>query len=387
MSRAVRDVYITDIASFLPNEPVGNDAIEKVLGMAESLPSRTRAIVLRNNRIRQRYYAIDPASGELTHTNAQLAATAIRRLMPYNGFDLDEIECLCCGTSSPDLLMPGHGLMVHGELGNAACEVISTAGICLSGVTALKYAYMNVAMGLCQNGVATGSELASSFLRGSFCQPLSATMAEAVENQPVLGFSEDFLRWMLSDGAGAVFLAAAPAAGRLALRIDWIEHLSHASLLDTCMYAGAIQEESGRLKGWREFPSLEEAVRSRAFLVKQNVKLLNREIIATAVDRVLALVRDKHQLAAASVDWFLPHYSSEYFRGPLGEHMRAIGFDIPAEKWFTNLETKGNTGSASIYIILEELFHSGKLKRGDRLLCLIPESGRFSMCYMLLTAV
>jgi 3-oxoacyl-[acyl-carrier-protein] synthase III len=387
MTRQVRDVYITDIATFLPNDPVGNDQMETVLGMAENLPSRTKAIVLRNNRIRQRYYAIDPTSGELTHTNAQLAAEAIRRLRPHSAFGLDEIECLCCGTSSPDQLMPGHGLMVHGELGNAPCEVISTAGICLSGIAALKYAYMNVALGLCQNGVATGSELASSFLRGSFCRPISAPKVEAVENQPLLGFDEDFLRWMLSDGAGAVFLAAAPVNGRLALRIDWMEHLSHASLLDTCMYAGAVQEKSGRLKGWREFPSLEEAVRRKAFLVKQNVKLLNREIIVTAVERVLALVRKKHQLAASSVDWFLPHYSSEYFRGPLEEHLRAIGFDIPQEKWFTNLETKGNTGSASIYIILEELFHSGKVKRGDRLLCLIPESGRFSMCYMLLTAV
>lgn len=41
--------------------------------------------------------------------------------------------------------------------------------------------------------------------------------------------------------------------------------------------------------------------------------------------------------------------------------------------------------SASIYIILEELFHSGRLRQGDTLLCMIPASGRFSVAYMLLT--
>jgi 3-oxoacyl-[acyl-carrier-protein] synthase-3 len=40
-----------------------------------------------------------------------------------------------------------------------------------------------------------------------------------------------------------------------------------------------------------------------------------------------------------------------------------------------------------MYVILEELLYSGKLKAGDRLLCYIPESARFSICYMLLTVV
>ena len=42
--------------------------------------------------------------------------------------------------------------------------------------------------------------------------------------------------------------------------------------------------------------------------------------------------------------------------------MEGIGFRIPFEKWFTNLAYKGNTGSASIYVIMEELFQSGHLK-------------------------
>jgi 3-oxoacyl-[acyl-carrier-protein] synthase III len=37
--------------------------------------------------------------------------------------------------------------------------------------------------------------------------------------------------------------------------------------------------------------------------------------------------------------------------------------------------------------MLEELFHSGKLKEGEKLLCYIPESGRFAIAYMLLTVV
>ncbi|HEY5997583.1 MAG TPA: 3-oxoacyl-[acyl-carrier-protein] synthase III C-terminal domain-containing protein, partial [Candidatus Deferrimicrobiaceae bacterium] len=92
-------------------------------------------------------------------------------------------------------------------------------------------------------------------------------------------------------------------------------------------------------------------------------------------------------LSAADFAWFVPHYSSDFFRQALHDRMASIGFEIPAGRWFSNLATCGNTGSASIFIMLEELFHSGRLRAGERLLCMIPESGRFSMAYMQLTAV
>ena len=379
-------VYITDLAIFLPNAPVANEQMEEILGMVNQLPSRTRRIILRHNRIETRYYAIDPVSGRTTHSNAQLTAEAVRRLRPYADFSPAEIACLCCGTSSPDQLMPGHAPMVHGELGGAPCEVLSAAGICSSGMSALKYAWMSVALGLSGNAVATGSELASSFLRAQMCRPVDPQKAAALEQQPVLSFEADFLRWMLSDGAGAAFLSNRPTKDRLSLRIDWIDLLSYAHELETCMYAGADKLEDGSLRGWREHSSLEQALAGDSFLIKQDVKLLNRQVITTAVERTLTHLIAKYQLQADEIDWFLPHYSSDYFRPELQARMEEIGFAIPTERWFTNLPSKGNTGAASIYIILEELYRSGRIKKGEKLLCFIPESGRFTMCYMLLTA-
>ena len=72
------NAYITDIAISMPNEPVNNEEMEKVLGLVHELPSRTKKIILRNNGIKQRFYAIDPATGQTTHSNAQLAAEAVK---------------------------------------------------------------------------------------------------------------------------------------------------------------------------------------------------------------------------------------------------------------------------------------------------------------------
>ena len=381
------NAYITDLAAFLPNAPVDNRSMENILGMIGGAPSRTRSIILRKNRIRERYYAIDPATGRVTHTNAQLTAEAVRRLKPYAGFTPADIECLACGTSSPDQLLPGHGLMVHGELSGSPCEVVTTIGICLSGIGALKYAAMNVALGLVGNAVATGSELASTYMRARMFHDVSPESETDLEARSIPAFQAEFLRWMLSDGAGAAFLSGTPPVERTALRIDWIDHLSYANEMETCMYSGAVKNANGSLTGWRSFDSPREAVSSDAFLVHQDVSLLNREIIKTAVDRALMGVIARHGIVPADVDWFLPHYSSDFFREPLRRRMEEIGFPIPPGRWFSNLATKGNTGSASIFIILEELFHSGRLRKGERLLCMIPESGRFSMAYMLLTVV
>ena len=380
------NVYINDITAFLPHEPVNNDQIEDVLGRINDIPSRTKRIMLRNNKIETRHYAIDRATGKLTHTNAQLAAEAVRKLNPYENFSLDDIECLSCGTTTPDLLFPGHALMVLGELGLPPCDAVTTSGICICGMTALKYAYMNVATNSTKNAVAVGSDLASSYSRATF---FAADMVPDtdLEEKPIRAFDAEFLRWMLSDGAGSVFLSGEKNKDRISLKIDWIENISYAGQFETCMYAGGVKNEDGTMTGWRETESIDPVAEQYKFLIKQDTKLLAKEIVKTAMDKALASVVKKHRIKPEEIDWFLPHYSSGYFRDKFYNGMKDIDFEIPYERWFTNLTKKGNTGSASIYIIMEELFNSGKLKKGQKLLCFIPESGRFSHCYMMLTAV
>ncbi|MCG8549630.1 MAG: beta-ketoacyl-ACP synthase III [Desulfobacterales bacterium] len=378
-------VYINDLSVFLPNQPVLNSQIEDVLGRINEIPSLTKKTMLANNKIEKRYYAIDPSTGKFTHNNAQLTARAVQKLLPYPGFTPGDIQVLSCGTTSPDVILPGHGMMVAGELGVPPCEVVSTSGICLSGMTALKYAQMSIASGASTNGVCTGSELSSSFMRADFFT-LGVDPDADIAQAPILAFNADFLRWMLSDGAGAAYLANTPNPRGISLKIEWIDMRSYAGELATCMYAGGKQNKDGSISGWREAESCKDVVNGNLLAVKQDTQLLGRHIVNT-MGQALESITEKRQLRPEDVNWYLPHYSSHYFRAKFYQVMKEIGFEIPYEKWFTNLPYTGNVGSASIYIIMEELFKSGKLKKGEKLLCFIPESGRFSHCFMLLTVV
>ena len=122
-------------------------------------------------------------------------------------------------------------------------------------------------------------------------------------------------------------------------------------------------------------------------LVRQDVKLLHKEIVAATADRAIPRLVARRGIKAEDVDVFVAHYSSDYFRLPIYEGLKNVSFHIPLEKWFTNLPEKGNTGSASVFIILADLLRSDRIRPGDKVLCYVPESGRFSICYALLTVV
>jgi 3-oxoacyl-[acyl-carrier-protein] synthase-3 len=245
---------------------------------------------------------------------------------------------------------------------------------------------MAVAGGQHDAAVATGSELSSARMKADVFGPEIDAKAESLDQHPDLAFEKDFLRWMLSDGAGAVLLESAPRTTGVSLRVDWLDILSYAGEMETCMYAGAVKQADGRLRGWQHFSA--EAIRSDSVMsVMQDVKLLHEQVVRQTVERPLGELTARRGLRASEIDYFLPHYSSLYFREKLRAGLQNAGVDIPLPRWFTTIETCGNAGSASIYITLDALFRSGRIASGQRLLCFVPESGRFSSAFLHLTAV
>lgn len=375
-------VFINNISAFLPNEKVNNAEMEDLIGKISGKKSKAKAVVLRSNGIKSRYYAIDRKTGEYNYTNASLAANAVKGLFKTDD-ELNTIDCLVASTSMADQVMPNHAVMVHGELKNPPCEVVSTSGICLCGITALKYAFLNIKAGESLKSVVVASEVASSIMQSENFEIESEHKLAQLDKRPEIAFEKDFLRWMLSDGAGSALLSDKPNDHGLSLEIDWIETLSFANQMEPCMYSGADKIE-GELQGWMRYSEEERSQRS-IMTVKQDVKILNENIVSLTVEQALTKIIKKRSIKPYDYNYFIPHYSSKYFREKLYAGLENINFSIPYEKWFTNLTEKGNTGSASIFIMLEELFNSGQLKHGDKLLCYVPESGRFSSGFMQLT--
>ena len=150
------------------------------------------------------------------------------------------------------------------------------------------------------------------------------------------------------------------------------------------MYVGP-QKNGKRLPSWLDYPSYESAADDGAINLRQDVRMLP-QVLDQAV-RGLVQLAEKGLLDPACVDWMAVHYSSDLFRDQAYEAAKKIGFNVPRERWFTNLPWIGNVGSASIFLMLEGLLASGNLQLGETVLCLVPESGRFLFGYALLRVV
>jgi 3-oxoacyl-[acyl-carrier-protein] synthase III len=365
------NAYITSTGHHLPGEPVDNARIENVLGLVHGKPSRLKRKILRSNGIQTRHYAIDEQH-QTRISNAGMAAAAANDCLAQSPVSKQQVRLLCAATSQGDLVLPGFGSMVQAELGISDVELHTSHGICSSSLMALKSAFVSLKAGEHQRALVVASELASRLFKASRYEASS---------EPV-DFNAEFLRWMLSDGAGALLLESQPR-GRC-FRIDWMRSFSHADAYPVCMTVGQAANGADQ-RTWQDFPTYREAEAAGAITLRQDVRLLENSI-KLGVDGFLRLI-DEGLVQAGQVDHLLCHYSSHYFRSKIFDMLTAAGAAIPEEKWYTNLYTRGNTGCASILIMLDEFRRTQAYRAGETILCIVPESGRFNTAYMHLTVV
>ncbi len=367
----MNDVFITSTGVFLPGEPISNDEMEDYLGRINGSPSAAKNRVLKQNGIQSRHYAIDKNQKTL-YQNADLAALAVENALQGVSFDPKKVQFLATGTTQGDLPIPGFASTVHARSGFGRCELASFQSVCSSGMMAIQTAFQQLKNGEKTNAVCVGSDLPSRLFKASRFD---------TQNLKSVPFDTEFLRWMLSDGAGAFLMENKKPANQAALKIDWVALKSFANDFPLCMYVG--KNTPADEQSWLDYENYEAAVQAGALNLKQDIRKLD-QVIQNGVTHFFELI-DEGKIDPKKIDWLCCHYSSEIFVQPIRDLLAKGGVVIDDSKWFSNLTTKGNTGSASIFIMVDELFKSGRLRNGDTILCMVPESGQSITSFMQFT--
>jgi 3-oxoacyl-[acyl-carrier-protein] synthase-3 len=371
--------YITGVGACLPGDPVLSAKMEDYLGRIGGRDSLMGRRALRWNGVESRHYALNP-QGRPEHSNAGMCAAAVRAALVDAGLGLEDLGFLAAATTQGDLLVPGHAAMVHGELGGGPLELASFQSVCGASLMAAKAAFHSVRMGEHQVAAACAGEFSSRWFRPEFYEG-----SPLVDDKGRLRPEADYLRFTLSDGAGAVLVEPSPQANGLSLRIDFIDIVSQAGQFDPCMWAGAaIGEQSDPLASWSH-AGPQAAHRAGAVSLLQDFDLLKR-VIRAWIGVYLKKVEDG-RIRPDEVDHLLCHYSARSLREEIVSLLVSTAGMIPEEKWFSNLRTVGNVGSASIWVMLDAFLKSGRLKAGEKVLCIVPESGRALVGFMMLEAV
>lgn len=367
------NVYIVSAGRFLPGEPIDNDQLDQYIALINQQSSRIKKRILNDNGIVTRHYGIN-TKGETQVSAAQMAANAINHCLQQTNIDLEDVSMLCTGTSGADVLMPGFANMLQGHMHAAPMETRSHHGICASGIAALKDAANHVDNGTHQYAVVATAEYPSRLFKKVRYEPMGYD----------IDFNAHFLRWMLSDGAGALCLANTPAGQtRLSLKLDWAYTKSFSGDYPTCMQMGLKKDNDSQ--SFMDYPSFSFAEADGALTLRQDIRLLP-QLFEVGIHEYAELVKHRW-LDPNSIDHFLCHYSSEKLGTVCNELMSKAGLAIPRERWYSNLAACGNTGAASIFIMLADFLAQKELKEGEKIFCFVPESGRFTVSYMQFTVV
>jgi 3-oxoacyl-[acyl-carrier-protein] synthase-3 len=347
MPVAYSNVYLHSAGMFLPGDPIDNAGMDAYVAPLNRLSERIKRRILAENGIRQRHYAID-GEGRTVHSNTAMAVQAIDDCLAQAGRARGDLAFLASGSSGGDALMPGFASMIQGEMAAPPMETLSVHGVCAASVGAQQAAAQAVDRAPDSLALAVASEMPSRlFKRSRFA-------AQGYDTD----FDAHFLRWMLSDGAGAVLLGgprALPQAPGLRLKLRWTHLRSFAGDYPVCMQLGLTPDRA------------------------------TSHLFDVCIHEYAHLAHTGW-VPERGIDHFLCHYSSERFIPVVDDLLGKARLSIPRERWWSNLAWRGNTGAASIFVMLSEFLRteSARLKPGDTVLCFIPESGRFTAGYMLL---
>jgi len=195
-------VCILGSGAYLPGEPVGIDQVEVILGKLNGLPERLAARVdqfrerlLSRSGVERRHFAIDPHDRRQTETNTSMAEKAARRALEAAQTEAADIDLLIFSSPAPDYLTPPTSAMLQQCLGIRRCTEIEIHSNCTGVPKGIQIALDMLRQGRYRKALVTYSQLSSVFLRSEFYNPSTVDLGHLT------------LRWMLSDGAGALVLA------------------------------------------------------------------------------------------------------------------------------------------------------------------------------------
>lgn len=375
----LRDVFITGVGAHLPGPPVPSARMEDHIGRIHGRASVVGRRALAWNGVETRHYAID-SHGRWIDSNAGMTAKAVQAALAAAGLEDSALAHLSTATTQGDLLVPGHASQVQAELGLARLDIASHQSVCASALMAARRAWLEVRAGEADVACAAAGEFSSRWFRPAFYEDTAL-----VDAKGRLRLEADFLRFTLSDGAGAVVMEPAPRRDGASLRIDWIDNVSLAGRFDPCMWAGAAWDGRADMDGgWsHDGPARAHALGAVALLQDFDLlKIVIRAWIGVWLEKV-----DDGRIDPGAVDHLLCHYSARSLRREIVDLLKDTRAMIPEEKWFTNLSSAGNVGAASIWVMLDGLMKSGRARPGERVLLIVPESGRAMIGFMMLEVV
>jgi 3-oxoacyl-[acyl-carrier-protein] synthase III len=326
---------------YVPGEPVPNVALSRVMDTND-------AWIRQRAGIEQRHFAPDGVGV------SDLAVPACQAAIEAAGLSPRDIDYVLFNTMTPDYILPGSGALLGAKLGIPSVPALDLRQQCAAIPFSLQVADGLLAVDAAKHVLIVGAEAHAGFMPWkdwSLLDPSTSHQAEPDDFR--LATEHRGLSILFGDGAGAWVVGKSRVAGH--------------GLLGTQVHSDGRHHDALRVEaaGFRRRPYLS------ASMLEQNEhipRMNGRDLFKCAVQRLPQVVREvcaPHVSSLDEVDWFIAHQANDRINQAVKEAL-----ELPDAKVPSNIARYGNTSSATIPILMDELLRAEQVRRGQ-LVCFL----------------
>lgn len=355
-------VKIAGTGTYLPGKPIRFDEIDSYLGELNQAPPKIRKWLERMKKLMremldvdQYYFAIDPHTRQYTDDNITMAVRASEKAIEQAGMNKEDIEYIAYGSPHQDQ-MPTASVRIQEALGIAHCGEMSIHANCTSAYKALLTAYELVGSGRYTNALIVSSNIPSSELRSDYYNP----------NQ--IKKEELFLRYFLSDGAGALVVRKANAREE-GFILDNVYIESVGGKKPPAMYN---KRPAYWMNPLREY---EQGAHHLAQIFNDQLRQHFNEPGGSIFYKGLQRMIEKYSIPVEQVRHFQINFPSKHIAEMISEECELLG--ISKEKIYTRLSSMGYNGPPMAFICLDQIIREENLEKGDIILSFVTEVSKF----------
>lgn len=355
-------VRITGTGSFLPGSPISIDDVDHYLGELTEAPKKIRDWLQRMKlmmkemlEVENYFYAIHPVTREFTEDNITMSYKAADKALKMANIMAEEIEFIAYGSAHQNQ-MPTASVRIQEALGIERCGEISIHANCTSAYKALLVAYDFIKSGRYKNALVISSGISSSELRAEYY------------NQPIVRKEELFLRYFLSDGAGAIVLQADNSGkGGLFIENVYIESAGgkKPSAMKNRRPAYFMNPREEFDKGYHHLSQMFQNE------LRNNFHEPGGTIFFNGLKRMLEI----YPADLSRLKYFQVNFPSKHIAEMVIEECAALG--IRKETLYTKMSTMGYAGPPMVYICLDKLMREEPFVKGDLVLSFVTEVSKF----------
>jgi 3-oxoacyl-[acyl-carrier-protein] synthase III len=355
-------VRVTGSGSFLPGLPIPIDEVDHFLGELTEAPKkiqdwlrRMKLLMKEMLEVESYYYAIDPVTREFTEDNVTMSVKAAEKALKMANIPASEIEFIAYGSAHQDQ-MPTASVRIQEALGIDKCGEISIHANCTSAYKALLVGYDFVKSGRYKNALVISSGMSSSELRAEYY------------NQPIIKKEELFLRYFLSDGAGAIVLQA-DHSGKGGLYIENVYMESVGGKKPSAM-------KNHRPAYWMNpKEEFEKGFHHLSQMFQNELQQNFHEPDGTVFFNGLKRMLEKYPTDLSQLKYFQVNFPSKHITELIIEECLALG--ISKNTLYTKMSSMGYAGPPMVFICLDKILREEPFNFGDLVLSFVTEVSKF----------